>query len=114
MPQLFAEFIQHRVYLKGVSPQTVVWYNSAFKAFDGALDSKQSVVTRIAALIHRGLSHVSVNSHLRCINAYLNWLHTDQTSSDPSLKEQQEILVTFTAEQIGRIVRETPSGRNET
>ena len=117
MPQLFAEFIQHRVYLKGVSTQTVIWYNSSFKAFDGALDSKQNVVTRIAELKQRGLSHVSINSHLRCINAYLNWLHTEHGEpllKIPRLKEQQKVLATFSAEQIGRIVKGKPSGRNET
>ncbi len=41
--QLIEQFIQERVYLKGVSPKTVVWYHNSFNAFDGALASKQTV-----------------------------------------------------------------------
>jgi hypothetical protein len=44
--QLIEQFIQERVYLKGVSAKTVIWYQNSFKAFDGnafdgALASKQ-------------------------------------------------------------------------
>jgi hypothetical protein len=35
------EFITERTYPKGVSPATLNCYRSSFKAFDGALDSKQ-------------------------------------------------------------------------
>ena len=55
------QFITERTYLKGVSPRTVDWYRSSFKAFDGALNSKQAVVSRIA-LLRRTNSAISVNT----------------------------------------------------
>jgi hypothetical protein len=63
---------------EGRFPRTVVRYNIAFKAFGGALDSKQAIVTRIAVLKQRGFSHISINGHLRCISAYLNRVHSEQ------------------------------------
>ena len=37
------QFITERSYLKGVSQATIQWYNSSFKAFEGALDSRQAI-----------------------------------------------------------------------
>ena len=38
--ELFAQFIQERVYLKGVSRKTVISYQCAFKASAGAAETK--------------------------------------------------------------------------
>jgi hypothetical protein len=38
------QFITERNHLKGVSPATIQWYRSSFKAFEGALGSKQAVI----------------------------------------------------------------------
>jgi hypothetical protein len=37
------EFLRERQYLKAVSPQTIIWYGCSFKAFEGALDSKEAI-----------------------------------------------------------------------
>ena len=66
------QFIKERLYLKGVSPKTVAWYNNAFRAFEGALD-RPSIIDRIAELRGRGVQAVSINTWLRCINAYFHW-----------------------------------------
>jgi hypothetical protein len=58
----FEQFIQKRKYVKGVTEKTLLWYRNAFKAFDGALDSKATVNARIADLIKRGIKPVSVNT----------------------------------------------------
>ena len=45
------EFIQERLYLKGVSPETVRWFGCSFKAlFKEAIDSKADVVKSIGVL----------------------------------------------------------------
>ena len=51
--ELFAQFIQERVYLKGVSPKTVISYQCAFKAFAGATETKTTMMQRIAELRER-------------------------------------------------------------
>ena len=92
------DFIQERVYLKGVSLRTVDWYRFSFRAFDGAMDSKQAIIRRIAEIKERGASHITINSYLRCINAYFMWLHEEHGKDlvrIPKLKEEQKILATF-------------------
>jgi site-specific recombinase XerD len=42
--ELFEQFIQERVYLKGVSPKTVISYQCAFKAFAGATETKTTMM----------------------------------------------------------------------
>ena len=66
------QFITERKYLKNVSLKTISWYAQSFKAFDGALESKAAVIARITGLPQRGMSAVSVNTYLRCINAYFD------------------------------------------
>jgi site-specific recombinase XerD len=102
------QFIKERTYLTGVTPKTISWYEQSFKRFAGALESKEAITDRIAQLKERGLSHISINTHLRCINAYFRWLHLEHHSDLlrlPKLKEEQKIISTFSPEQISRIVR---------
>src|SRR6266699_2828073 len=111
------QFIRERQYLKGVSQKTLDWYAHSFKAFEGAIDDKAAVVGRIAALRQRGVSAISVNTYLRCVNAYLRWLHIERGEAllrIPRLKEEEKILITFTREQVNRLIHTKPTGRNET
>lgn len=111
------EFIKERRILKNVSPKTINWYNQSFKTFQGALDSKSTIIQRIAELRARGVQAVSVNSWLRCVNAYFRWLHLEygkELIRIPRLKEEQKILATFSSEQVKRIVSYKPQTRNLT
>jgi hypothetical protein len=71
------QFITERQYLKNVSEKTILWYRHSFRAFEGALSSKSSIVDRITELRLRKVSAISVNTYLRCINAYFRWLHVE-------------------------------------
>ena len=109
------KFIQHRVYLTGVSEQTVKRYRWSFKAFDGCLDSKDAVVERIAQLKGRGVNHITINSYLRAVNAYFMWLHTEHGKEKlriPKLKEEQKILSTLSTDAVSAIVRYKAVGTN--
>ena len=114
------EFIKERTYLKGVSPKTIDWYKSSFKAFDGALDSKAGLIERIAKLKETN-SNTSINTYLRCINAFLHWRdgQGDKCSPQcthihiPRLKEEQKVLTTLSSEQVNRILQFRPRGRNQ-
>jgi hypothetical protein len=57
------QFIRERMYLKGVSPKTIDWYRYSFRAFEGAIQSKEAVIARIAELRQRGVAPVSVNTY---------------------------------------------------
>jgi site-specific recombinase XerD len=111
------QFIRERQYLKGVSVKTLDWYRHSFRAFEGAIENKEAIVSRIAELSQRGVSPVSVNTYLRCINAYFRWLHTEREEKlvrIPRLKEEQKILVTFKREQVARVMSAKPAGINDT
>ena len=51
-----SEFIQERKYLKNVTPKTLAWYQTSFKAFGGALESEAAIKQRIIQLRDRGVS----------------------------------------------------------
>jgi site-specific recombinase XerD len=107
------QFIRERQYLKAVTPKTLIWYNSSFKAFENALDSKQAVAQRIVHLRERGVSPISINSYLRCINAYFMWLHTEHGRplvKLAKLKEEQKVIATLTTEQRSRLIGFKPHG----
>src|SRR5579863_674715 len=105
------EFIQERIYLKGVSSLTVEWYKCSFRAFDGAMGTKQTILARIAEIKNRGTSNITINSYLRCVNAYLMWQHKEHGRDllrIPKLKEEQKVLATLGNDGIAKIVRFRP------
>jgi len=106
LEHLIEEFITERQYLKNVSAKTLSWYRQSFKAFDGAMDSRASIVTRITELRQREVSAISVNTYLRCVNAYFRWMHAEHGADllrIPRLQTEQKIVATLSAEQIKRI-----------
>ncbi len=105
------QFIQERRYLAGVSEKTVVWYKTSFRAFTGALDSKQTIIGRIAELKAKGTSHITINSYLRCVNAYFRWLHIEhgkELVKIPKLKEEQKILETLNQSHLVALIHFRP------
>jgi site-specific recombinase XerD len=108
------QFITERSYLKGVSPATMQWYRSSFKAFKDALDSKQAIIEQIGVL-RKTNSAISVNTYLRCVNAYFRWRHEEHGTDSikiPRLKEEQPILATLTPDHVRRLIQFSPKGRN--
>jgi site-specific recombinase XerD len=115
--ELFDQFIQERVYLKGVSPKTVISYHCAFKAFSGATESKQATMQRIMELREKGLNAISINSYLRHVKAYLRWMEQEGHLKDvfkvQFLKTELKVLATLNGEQLRRLLAFRPKGRNE-
>jgi len=109
------QFIQGRKYLKAVSPKTLIWYQCSFRAFHGAIDSKEAINRRIIELRDRGISPITINSYLRCVNAYLRWLHDEHHHASlriPRLREEQKVLAALTPDHIKRLLQFAPKGRN--
>src|ERR1035441_8199334 len=106
---LVHQFISERKYLLNVTPKTIIWYDCGFKAFDGALDSLDAAKRRVGELRERGVSSITVNSYLRCINAFWKWQGKDWKIL--RLKEEQQILATFSAEQVQTLLKFRQIGR---
>jgi site-specific recombinase XerD len=89
-------------YIRNVSPTTLDLYKYSFQAFKDALESRATVVARVAELRDKGMKPVTVNTYLRCINAYFMWLHKEHGKERvkiPWLQDEQKILITFSARQ---------------
>ena len=109
------QFITERRYLKNVSGKTVAWYQHSFKAFNGALDTRSAIIARIAELRQRGVTAGSVNTYLRCINAYFRWLHLEHNHDLlrlPKPKEEQKVLATFSPQHVAALTHHRPKGTN--
>ena len=63
----------------------------------------------------RGLSPITINSYLRCINAHLRWLHEEHKHDllrIPRLREEQKILATLIPDHVKRLIQFVPNRRN--
>jgi site-specific recombinase XerD len=117
MANRVSEFITERQYLKNVTPRTISWYRQSFKAFDGAMESKAAMVGRITELRQRGVSAITVNTYLRCVNAYFRWQHIEHEETlirIPRLQTEQKIIATLSGDQIKRLLHFKPKGANAT
>jgi integrase len=95
LDSLFERFLRERRYLKNVSLKTLVWYESAWRAFKqtqprdlGTREIEPSVPphTRehltafVVASRDRGLRTVTVNTWLRALNAHCRWLRDESVT----------------------------------
>jgi site-specific recombinase XerD len=116
---LFDCFLQERRYLKGVSKDTLRWYRGVQKTFAEILaqPTKSGLLRIVQRLLDQGIAPISVNTYLRGFRTSLNWLHEnghlDTPFKVPLLKTEQKILQTLSSDQVKRILRYTPKGRNE-
>jgi integrase/recombinase XerD len=106
-----SDFIEERRWVKNVTAKTLQWYHQAFKQFDGALASKQTINQRIVALRERGIAAISVNSWLTGINAYLRW--RGDNYKIPKLQTEKKILRTFTPEDVQRLLNHKTRSKSQ-
>ena len=70
--------------------------------------SKAHVIRRIEDLRASGLAPVSINTYLQSVNAFCRWLHEEGHAPSlvriPRLNEQQNVLATFSQEQVARLI----------
>ncbi len=105
------QFIMERRYLKSVTPATVIWYQQGFKRFEGAIGSRADAIERIGVLKDRGLSVVSINCHLRVVNAFWKW--NGQDIRIPKLKEQETVLATLSQQAVDALLHFRAKGTNQ-
>jgi len=104
-------FLQEKKYLQNVSSETIILYETSFKGFRDC-DTLDQIKVRVVELRQRGLKPVTVNTYLRHMKTFFRWKGLEWKM--PWLKEEQTILITFTPEQVTRIINGKTVGRNET
>jgi len=81
---LFQQFLKERKYLRNVSPQTIEWYETAWKYFNRSATpcltsstslTRESLEQFVYGLRDRGVRPVTCNTWLRALNAVCRWLH---------------------------------------
>src|SRR5262245_5194138 len=111
--RLFEQFLAQRRYLKNVTPSTIEWYETAFKALQRAQGtdpelSKSSLQGFVTSLRQRGVKPVSCNTYIKALNAFSRWLHEEghvaQRVDLPRLKVEKRILPTL-SDQLSRALR---------
>jgi integrase len=124
---LFEQFVKERRYLKAVSPKTVIWYDTAWKAYKASqttLDerggltlTKQGPQVFVVHLGDRGVKPRSVNTYLQVMNAFSRWLHAEGHATEllriARWKTEKKILVTFTDPQLRQLLGFKPRTFNQ-
>jgi len=116
LSKLFDEFVKERIYLKGVTKKTVIFYRNSWASFEkhhsGDL-SKQSLKDYVTAMRQAGIKPVSCNTYISCINAFLRWLHEEGHYPEPlkiaKLRVEKKVLKTFSEPQLQQIIRFKPN-----
>jgi integrase/recombinase XerD len=112
-------FIEERRYLKSVSPRTLVWYRSSFKAFGSDLDTvtaesdlKPRAREGVIRMLDAGVLPVSVNSYCRCLNAFFRWLHVEGHIVEPlklsKLPQEKKTVPVLTQDEARRLIAANP------
>jgi site-specific recombinase XerD len=114
---LHERFILERRYLRNVSPATITFYQSCFKALPLRPEHyKADLVLGVQALKARNVQPRSINDYIRGNKAFLRWCQEERIVKEPIklswLKEEQKVLATLSAEQVQRIIHWKPVGSN--
>ncbi|MEP7303930.1 MAG: tyrosine-type recombinase/integrase, partial [Acidobacteriota bacterium] len=115
---LFEQFLAQRRYLRNVTPSTIEWYQTAFKALQRALGadvpplSKASLQQFVVSVRQRGVKPVSCNTYIKALNAFCLWLHAEGHLDDrlqlSLLKVEQRIVQTLTDPSMQALLSQKP------
>jgi site-specific recombinase XerD len=121
LDSLLQQFLRERKYLRNLPPQTLEWYETAWKAFRKSATScltNPTTLNRlhleefIYSLRDRGVRPVTCNTWLRALNAFCRWLH--ENGHSPSrvhmrpLKVEKRLVETLDVDAIRAIVNFKP------
>jgi integrase/recombinase XerD len=113
MDELFSLFIKEKRYLSNLAEGTLNYYREVYQFFKavGFDGSKESLQNSIIAFRERGTSTGAVNTYIRGINVFLNWLHKEHGHPALALKRlkvEQRIFRSLTDEQLRAIISYKP------
>jgi site-specific recombinase XerD len=111
--------MDQRRYLNNVTPSTIEWYETAFKALQRAHNTPDPPLTKsclqqfVIDLRQRGVKPVSCNTYIKALNAFCVWLHAEEHTAErlilPLLRFEKRIIVTLTDDQMRTLLRHKPN-----
>ena len=117
---LFEQFVAQRRYLKNVTPSTLEWYQTAFKALQKVLGADVPPLTKsllqqfVVAIRLRGVQPVSCNTYIKALNAFCLWLHEGghlvERLQLPLLKVEKRIIQTLSDRSMQALLHRKPRG----
>ena len=120
MDNLFEEFINERRYLRNLSESTLSVYRENYESFKkvGAFQelSKTSLQAAVMAFRERGTSIGAINTYLRGVNCFLNWLHEERGFEKLNLKllkGNKRVFRSLLDDELKTIVRYKPRNYSE-
>lgn len=123
LPQLFEQYIQYGVYLRGWSPKTVAIYRRALANFQTAVGdtpiadvTKGRLETWVAWMRNQKRSATYINIHIRALNAFLHWAHDEEHVPKRLFLKQvpnpQKLVHPISDKEVSQILALRPSFRN--
>ncbi len=126
MPK-FEQFIRERQLLHNVSTATAEWHRQSLAWLKVSSPTQEDLNDFVCKMREHGLAVSSVNNRIRSVNAYLHWLATGTGSGTGTdgkcgsgcrhlrctkLKEPQNVVPTYTPEQIRVLIQWKPAHKN--
>jgi hypothetical protein len=79
---LFQQFLNQRRFLHNVTPSTIEWHETAFKALQRTHGTeppltRANLQSFVVDLRHRGVKPISCNTYIKALNAFCKWLHDE-------------------------------------
>lgn len=91
LDKLFNEFIREKTYINNLSPRTITYYKEVYGSFKqaGAFDdlSKRNLQEALIKFRARGVSPGAINTYIRGLNTFLNWLRDEHGYENLSMKK---------------------------
>jgi integrase/recombinase XerD len=91
MDELFNEFIREKTYIHNLSPRTIKYYKEIYRFFNQARAfeklSKRSLQEALIKFRERGVSPGAINTYIRGMNTFLNWLRDEHGYENLSMKK---------------------------
>ena len=102
----FTSFLREKQYLENVSTNTVRWYRHALKWLPCENPDESQLKEMVVRTREHGLKPTGCNAAIRAINCYLRWAGSPHKVR--KLKEPEQIMQTFSVEQVSSLVSFKP------
>lgn len=129
----FERFVRERQMLRNVSPATAEWHRQSLAWLKVEQPTQNDLNDFVCRLREAKMSPASCNNRIRSVNAYLHWLAANGDGSDgfdtmasqevkcgsgcrhlhvAKLKEPQNVVTTYTNEQVRVLIQWKPASKN--
>lgn len=112
LDRMFESFIREKQYISNCTPCTIKFFRQSYKTFRRIVTedeiTRQTTTDFVILAREQGMSVGCLNSYIKGINSFLEWLHTNEITKErlkiKLLKQETKVLRSFTDEELRRIL----------